>query len=240
MIDLFLSSLPNLHTLLIVAPIALLYGVALAALAGWLRCVRGMRTAYTRKIFHFGIFTMATVVHLIWNLPGVTVLGLVTTSIVLFAVWRGGGFPLYEALARPSDAPHRTLFIIVPLLTTMFGGIATNTFFMPYAYIGYLVAGWGDAVGEPVGSKWGRHRYKVPSMSGVPAQRSIEGSLAVFLVGSTSAIIGLHVYGATPPNAVLIGLACGFAGALAEAFSTHGLDNFTTQVAAAATAYMLG
>jgi phytol kinase len=238
-LELFLSSLPSLHTLLVVAPIAFAYGAATAAFVGWLRCGRNVRTAYTRKIFHFMIFTMATIVHLVWQLPGVTVLGLVTTSIVLYGVWRGDGFAFYEALARPSDAPHRTLFIIVPLITTILGGIAVNSFFARYAYIGYLVTGWGDAVGEPVGSRWGRHRYSVPSLSGVSATRSIEGSLAVFLVGSAAATAGFYAYGNAPEYAVWIGLACGFAGAVVEAFSTHGLDNFTTQVAAAATAILL-
>lgn len=240
MLELFLSSLPSLHTLLIVAPIALAYGIATAALVGWLRCTRNVRTAYTRKIYHFSIFTAATVVHLIWNLPGVTVLGLVTTSLVLYAVYRGAGFPFYEALARPTDAPHRTLFIIVPLLTTMIGGIATNTFFAQYAYIGYMVCGWGDAVGEPIGSRFGKHQYRVPSLSGVPAKRSLEGSLAVFLFGSAAALIGFHGYGHPPQNALIVALACGLAGAIVEAVSTHGLDNLTTQVAAAAVATLLG
>jgi phytol kinase len=239
-LDLFLSSLPSFNTLLIVAPIALLYGAGAGFLVGWLRCVRNVRTAYTRKIFHFAIFTMATVVHLIWKLPGVTVLGIVTTSIVLYAVWRGNGFPLYEALARPSDAPHRTLFIIVPLLTTMIGGIATNILFARYAYIGYLVCGWGDAVGEPVGSRWGRHRYRVPSLGGVPAQRSVEGSSAVFLTGSLASMVGFYAYGQPPEHAILIGFACGLAGAIVEAVSTHGLDNLTTQLAASAVASLLG
>jgi phytol kinase len=169
----------------------------------------------------------------------VTVLGVVTTGIVLYAVGRGDGHPLYEALARPTDAPRRTLFIIVPLATTALGGIATNTFFPGYAFIGYLVCGWGDAVGEPVGSRWGRHRYRVPSLSGVPATRSFEGSAAVFMVGSAAAMIGFVSSGHTHTHAALIGVACGFAGAVVEAVSNHGIDNFTTQVAAAAAAQLL-
>jgi phytol kinase len=239
-LDLFLSSLPSLRTLLVVAPIALLYSSAVAWMVGWLRCVRNVRTAYTRKLFHFTIFTMATLVHLRWGLPGVTVLGTVTSLIVLYGVWRGSGNRFYEALARPSDAPHRTLFIIIPLLTTIIGGVLTNTFFPVYAYVGYLVCGWGDAVGEPVGTRWGRHKYRVPSLSGVPAARSLEGSLAVFVVGSAAAIIGFYAYGHPPRNAVLVGIACGLAGAIVEAVSTHGLDNLTTQVAAAAVATLLG
>jgi hypothetical protein len=45
--------------------------------------------------------------------------------------------------------------------------------------------------------------------------------------------------GLTTDTAIWGGIACGGAGALVEAVSTHGLDNFTTQVAAAATAAWL-
>lgn len=237
--DIFLSSLPSFATLAIVAPLAFLYTAVVATLVGYLRQIQGVRTAYTRKIFHFSIFTAATIVHLLWHLPGVTVLGLVVTSFVLYAVFRGDGFPLYEALARPTDAPHRTLFVMVPLLTTMLGGIASNIFFPRVAYIGYLVCGWGDAVGEPVGSRWGRHTYRVPSLSGVPATRSLEGSTAVFLVGAIAAAIGFYAADHTLGHAALLGLAAGLAGALIEAVSNHGLDNFTTQLIAAATAFFL-
>ena len=33
---------------------------------------------------------------------------------VFFAVWRGPGNMLYEAMAREKDEPHRTFFILVP------------------------------------------------------------------------------------------------------------------------------
>lgn len=239
MLDLFLSSLPTTRVLLIVAPIALAYVALVAWLVGYLRTSRLVRTAYTRKLFHFLVFTGVSVVHLIWHLPGVTVFGMVSTIVVIYAVKRGDGFALYEALARPADEPHRALFIIVPLVTTALGGIATNSFFAGYAYVGYLVCGWGDAVGEPVGSRWGRHTYRVPSFAGVSAQRSIEGSAAVFVTGSMAAIIGLIAGGLLAPTAITVGVACGAAGALVEAVSTHGLDNFTTQVAAAAVAALL-
>lgn len=239
MLELFLSSLPSLRVLLTVAPLATAYVVLVGWFAGHLKTRRSVRTAYTRKIFHFLIFTGVTVVHLIWHLPGVTVFGIIATLIVIYTVVRGDGFPLYEALARPGDAPHRTLFVIVPLATTALGGIATNSLFAPYAFVGYLVCGWGDAVGEPVGSRWGRHRYQVPSLAGVKAQRSIEGSGAVFVVGAVAAAIGLSAAGFVTSIAIAVGIACGAAGALVEAVSTHGLDNFTTQVAAAAIAAML-
>src|SRR5690606_20507341 len=106
---------PSVDTILVVAPIALLVGIAAAALASRLRA-RGVRTPYTRKVFHFTIFTAASVIQLLGGVGGVVVFGSVVALIVLFAVWRGEKHPFYEALARPNDVPRRTLFIIVPLV----------------------------------------------------------------------------------------------------------------------------
>lgn len=231
--------IPDARTAALLVPAAALYAIAAAWLAGWLRTRRRVRAPYTRKVFHFAIFTMAGVVHLVWGLPGVATFGAVVAAAVLYATLRGDGFPFYEALARPTDAPRRTFFVLVPLATTALGGIVDNLLFADFALIGYLVAGWGDAVGEPVGTRWGRHRYRVPSLAGVPATRSLEGSAAVLVMGCIAATLGLLVWGHPPADALLIGLACGAAGALVEAFSSHGLDNLTVQVAASAVAAWL-
>ena len=220
-------------------PASIVYAVAAAALAGYLRVSRGVRTPYTRKIFHFTIFTAAGLLQIKLGLPAVVIFGSVTSAIVLFAVWRGDGFPFYEAMARPSAAPRRTLFILIPLMTTAFGGVVSNLLFPAWAFVGYLVCGWGDAVGEPVGTRWGRHRYSVPSMGGVKSTRSIEGSLAVFIAGTAATAVALALQGLPTPQIALIAAGSGLAGALVEAISTHGLDNFTVQVAASAAAYFL-
>lgn len=229
--------LPDPALVLWLAPASAAYAGAAAYAAGHLRVRRDVRTPYTRKIFHFAIFTAAGALHLALGLPAVVVFGSVTTAIVLFAVWRGDGFAFYEAMARPSDAPRRTLFILIPLATTAVGGVLSNLAFPAHAFVGYLVCGWGDAVGEPVGTRWGRHRYRVPSMGGVPATRSLEGSAAVFAAGTLATAVALAVIGTPPAALAQIALAAGTAGALVEAVSTHGLDNFTVQVAASAAAY---
>lgn len=198
---------------------------------------RGVRVAYTRKVFHFGIFTGAGAVHAVWGLPGTNVYGGVVAVVVLVAVWLGDGCALYEALARDSDRPHRSLFILVPLATTAVGGLASALLAGPYATVGYLVAGWGDAVGEPMGSRWGRHRFRVPSLAGVPAQRSWEGSGAVLVASWLAATVALGALGAQ--HLLLVALACAVVGTVVEALSHHGLDNLTIQVAASLTALWL-
>lgn len=224
---------PDMALVLRLVPLSILYGLGWAAVVAILHR-RGIAVAYTRKIYHFAVFTAAGVVHLIWQLPGVMVFGTTMALLVIAAVFHGPQNPLFLALARPRDEPHRRTFILIPLATTAAGGVLINILFPRFAYIGYLVCGWGDAVGEPVGMRWGRHRYRVPSMRGVPAERSIEGSAAVFLVGSIAATLGLQAgFGGSIPHLVGLGLTAGIVAALVEAVSTHGLDNFTIQVAVA-------
>ena len=209
-------------------------GWAAATLRG-----RGVRVAYTRKIFHFGIFSGAGVVHMAGGLPATNAYGGVVAALVLWAVIRGDGNPLYEALGRDTDRPRRSFFILVPLVTTAAGGLLAALLAGPYATVGYLVAGWGDAVGEPVGARWGRHPYRVPSLRGVPARRTWEGSGAVLIVGVAAAWTALAGLGLPPSQAWLPALAAGVAGAVVEAVSHHGTDNFTVQVAASLTALLL-
>lgn len=221
-----------------VAPPALLWGLGALWLAGWLKTRRGLRSGYSRKIFHFLIFAAATVTHLAEGLPGVLVFGTMTGLVIGYALLRGDGHLLYEAMARASDRPHRTWYIVVPFIATLMGGLTANLLFPSGAAVGYLVTGVGDAIGEPVGTRWGRHRYRVPSRRSVPVTRSVEGSAAVFLV-SFGAVLLLGWHGAVQPFSGLLITAAGIAlaVALAEALAPHGVDNFVLQVLASGLAH---
>jgi phytol kinase len=221
------------------AVLSLLFVGAAAWWVGWLRIERRVEAPYTRKIFHFVIFTAAGATHLWKGLGELIVFGSIVSCFVLYAVRRGAGFPFYEALARPSDAPRRSLFVLIPLATTAVGGLVSSLLFGSFAFVGILVAGWGDAIAEPIGTAWGRHRYRVPSLGGVAATRTLEGSAAVLLVGGLAATIGLTLAGVAMPAALWVGLACGLTGAALEAISHHGLDNLTVQIVASATAWLL-
>lgn len=218
-------------------------GLLAAALAGWgagrLRTRRGWPAAYTRKVFHFLVFTLAGAAHLAWGRPGAVAFGSAVAACVAWAAWRGRGQPFYEALARPADEPRRTLFVLVPLATTALGGVLANLWFPRHAVVGYLVCGWGDAVAEPVGARWGRRTYRVPSLAGVDAERSLEGSASVLVVGTAAAAVGLAAGGAAPAVALTRGGLCALAATVVEAASTHGADNLTVQLAAAGAAALL-
>ncbi len=237
--DFLILALPDFKSVVILGPLFALYTGLGAVLVGRLRMRRRIRTPYTRKIFHFIIFSAAGVIHLLKGLPEVVLFGSIVCAWVLYAVVRGDGFPFYEAIARPQDAPHRTFFILIPMLTTLLGGLTANILFGRTALVGYFVCGWGDAVGEPVGAQWGKHRYRVPSLLGVKASRSLEGSTAVWLAGSLVAFLAVWAEGLPLPAAAGVALACGTVATAVEAVSTHGLDNLTIQVAAAGTAWLL-
>ena len=237
--DSLIHSLPDPGTILILGPPFLLFTILAAFLAGRLRVKKNIATSYTRKIFHFFIFSAAGAIHLLAGLPEVVLFGSIVCTCVLYAVFRGEGFAFYEAMARPQDSPYRTFFILLPMLTTLLGGALSNLLFGRLALVGYFVCGWGDALGEPVGARWGRHRYRVPSLLGVPATRSREGSASVWLAGTVVAFLSIWAAGYPVPVSLGAALACGTVGAATEAVSTHGLDNLTIQVAAAGTAWFL-
>lgn len=231
--------LPDLHAWLTAGGSGLAVGFGAGLLAGWARARIRVGAPYTRKIFHFLVFSGALFVQRAWGTQGTVAYGSVVAALVLGAVLLGDGFPLYEALARPTDRPHRTLLVVVPLLATALGGVIGNVAVGDFATVGYLVAGWGDAVAEPVGTRWGRHPYRVPTLAGVPARRSLEGSAAVLLAGTLAAWTALALMGFGGWRTVAAAAVCGIVSTGVEAVSHHGLDNLTLQIAASLTAFLL-
>lgn len=234
-----LRFLPSWMDWVRVGPVSLLYVGMASRFSGWLRTGRGLDVAYTRKVFHFAIIPLAGIVQVFVGLPGTVVYGTTVSGFVLHALWRGDRSPFYRALARPSDRPHRSLFIFVPLVMTGLGGVLSNLMFGSLSTVGYWVCGVGDAVAEPVGRRWGHHEYQVPSLAGVPATRSYQGSAAVFAAGAAAACLALSLSGVEGGEVWRVGLACGGVSCGVEAFSNHGLDNLTIQLAASGTAYLL-
>lgn len=191
-----------------------------------------MRTGYTRKIFHFSIFFSVALIQWLWGTPAVCLFGSMTSLVIFYALWKGNGHILYEALAREKDAPRRTYFILTPYLSTLLGGLVTNILFGPVAIVGYLVTGLGDAVGEPIGTRFGKHIYKVPSLSTVKATRSYEGSAAVFCMSIIAILLSITLTPLFSFELIHLGLIPFLAiiCTLIEALSPHGWDNATMQL----------
>lgn len=218
---------------------AVAFGAGL--LAGFVKLRFRVKTNYTRKLFHLLVFTFAGVAAFLGGLEAVLVYGGVATLYVLVAILLDGGNVLYEGVAREDDAPHRSLYILIPFLATAVGGLLGNVWFGPFAVVGYVVAGWGDAIGEPVGVRFGRHPYRVAGLFGA-ARRTVEGSIAILLVSFVAVHVAAVFALSLPWNAALVPSAATAAGVtIVEAVSPRGLDNSTIQlVSTAVAAFLLG
>ena len=223
-------NLPGLPELAFGALLALVWAYSSLSFAGYLKTRLHLRTGYTRKVFHALIFSSAVVVQAFGGFVAVCVFGTMVSLVVGLAVLRGPNDRLYEALAREQDGPARTYYIVIPYFATLIGGLTSNILFGRLALVGYLVGGLGDAVGEPVGTRWGRHRYVVGGRTQVT--KTFEGSIAVLTASSVALFIAVAI---TPElhfdlrSAIalpLIGIVC----TLVEAFSPRGWDNVTMQI----------
>ena len=98
-IGFFVADFPAPQMIAFGGPPSLAWSFTCLWFAGWLKR-NGIRTGYTRKVFHFLIF--GTVAALQWRVgtPAVCLFGGLCTLVIFFAVWRGAGNLLYEAIAR--------------------------------------------------------------------------------------------------------------------------------------------
>lgn len=238
MYEILLQLFPKPEIILIITPITLICILSFLFLSGILKIRYEIKTNYTRKLFHILVFTLAGVFGFFYNHTAVMFYGGITGLIVIFTIIKGDGFVLYEGIAREQDIPHRSFYIGIPFISTAFGGLFNSYLFGQFAIVGYFVAGWGDAVGEPIGIRFGKHKYNVPSLRNVRCQRSVEGSIAIAIMSSIAIFIALFFIGGIElfvliPLSIIIGSIT----AIIEALSPHGIDNFTTQVIATGLSY---
>jgi dolichol kinase len=92
----------------------------------------------------------------------------------------------FAAIDRPEDRPH-TIAWLVSSTVAMFLMIAAWLLVLPkqthlYLPLALFISGVGDALAEPVGLRFGRHKYAVRALgTDQRYTRSLEGSACVFL-----------------------------------------------------------
>ena len=240
-INFFVVNMPSVKGLFLGGTPSLLWALACLSLAGYLKKYKSWKTGYTRKLFHFLIFGSVVFIQWQFGTAGVCLFGAMTSAVIGYAILKGSGHLLYEAMAREKDRPRQTYYIIAPYFATLLGGICGSVFFVHTVIFGYLTAGLGDAIAEPVGVRWGRHKYKTPSLRGVSSERSVEGSGAIFLVSIVAMTIYLRFsseFSFSPWNLAMV-LLIAVASTLAEAFSPHGWDNATMQIVPSGLGFLL-
>jgi phytol kinase len=237
----FLEQLfPPPYVIAIVTPLTIFLIFSFLYVSGTLKLQKNIKTNYTRKIFHFLVFTVAGVIGFFFGFSAVMLYGGITALIIIYIIYLGENHVLFEGIGREQDEPHRRMYIGLPFIATAIGGLINNIVFLELALVGYLVAGWGDAVGEPIGVRFGMHRYKCPSLRGVYCERSIEGSSAILVMSAVATAVALFFIGGFSWwMIVVVAIISGTATAFVEAVSPHGLDNLTTQVVAVSVCYVV-
>jgi phytol kinase len=139
---------------------------------------------------------------------------------------------IFHGYARETEAPGAAGQIWLPWLAAAYGLGLVDALFADWTITrtAALLLGFADGIAEPVGSRFGRHRFAVlDPLFGGQRTRSLEGSLAVFL---TSLVVMLCCANA-PLSISLFGAAslAALGVAFCEAVTPHGLDNFTIPVA---------
>lgn len=228
----FYDNLPSLQLLCWLFPISIIWSFLALFIAGFCKQNLNWKTGYTRKLFHFFIFISAFFYQKYFGLPGVFILGWSVTIVLVYACIKGNRNLFYEALAREKDAPYRTKYIIYSYLATFCGGVLSNLLFGKFAIFGYAVTGIADAIAEPIGTRFGKHTYRVFSFDkNKNSYRSIEGSIVVF-VASFISIIAVafltNTYSINYPLLFVVAIVC----TLVEAFSPSGFDNMLLQMVA--------
>jgi len=178
----FISGLPELNSVIVLLVVFTAWAFLCSKIAAYLKTNRALKTGYTRKAFHFLVFISASVINLILGFSGVCLFGIIVSFFIFYALLKGKASGLYLALARETDHPHSTLYIFIPYLSTLIGGILINYFFPDLVIIGYLICGIADASGEVIGTMYGKHVYKVKLLNIHKAVKSLEGSGSILII----------------------------------------------------------
>ena len=136
---------------------------------------------------------------------------------------------MYAAFDRPEDRPHTMKWLFTQYLATYMVAVPLYFYFhhigMPQLLmLIILVNAIGDGLAEPIGVKWGKHKYKVKALfTRQTYTRSIEGSACVFITAVLVLLGFQHLF--TTPQLITALLVFPIGVTLAEAYSPHTWDS---------------
>ena len=229
----FISGLPDVTSVVVLLVIFTTWAFLCSKVAAYLKTKKALRTGYTRKAYHFLIFISAAVINLKFGFTGVCLFGIIVSCFIFYALFKRKASGLYLALARENDFPNSTLYIIIPYLSTLMGGILINYFYPGFVIIGYLICGIGDASGEVIGTKYGNHTFRVKLLNIHKSVKSLEGSGSIFIIS----FLIYFVYSIITHQAINLGImglifSSSLIVTVAEIITPKGFDNLTIQIIA--------
>ena len=169
---------------------------------------KNVKVNYTRKVIHVSYFMIPQLLDILlieyeknkytefWNVWIILFLLLLLAEPVRNKISLID--TMFKAVDRPEDRPYTLIWFSSQIITTLIVIIPFSVYFsridkIGFVFIPILVNGLADGLAEPVGIRFGRHKYKTRAcLSSREYTRSFEGSLCVFLV---TLIIILCYYG---------------------------------------------
>ncbi len=205
--------------------------------AGRLVLHRGLRVNDSRKLVHFALFLLPVVLDRALGTAGSAAAGAMSAAVTLallvcFTEAARTRVPAFEvafaSFDRPEDRPH-TLFWLATQTVAGYAVIAPmlvlfhRAELMALVPIPILINGIGDGLAEPIGVRFGRHKYRVRAIgSDRVYTRSLEGSACVFL--ASVAILCAFAFALSPVQLAVALAVIPLAMTLAEAWSPHTWD----------------
>jgi dolichol kinase len=214
---------------------ALLGGIAYGC--GLLVRHREVKVNYTRKVNFFALYLIPMLVdHFSATVNSSEVAAVRAVFFMVFMALflkpirervklAGTMFLSYD---RPEDRPYTMFWLISQLLAGYAVLIPMQILFRKLGFadlifIPVLVHGLGDGLAEPVGVRFGKHKYSCRSLFNKRRYtRSLEGSACVFLAGLLAVLLFHASF--TPVQFIAALLIVPIGMTLAEAFSPHTWD----------------
>ena len=205
--------------------------------SGSLVYYKGIKVNYTRKINHFALFFVPMFLDkFIPVKPSLelliigSILAVAGLIIYIKPVRIKSNFiqRMFLSFDRPEDRPNTLLWLSTQ---TAFGFLVLIPFIILFYTSGYeyliiipiLVNGIGDGLAEPVGVRFGKHKYQTYALfSKIKYERTLEGSACVFI---TSVVVILFFQsGFTSSEFIYVIIIFPIVMTLSEAFAPHTWD----------------
>lgn len=213
-------------------------GLGLVAyLCGLLVRYKRVRVNYTRKVNFFALYLVPMLVDYLMPYKASqlgSVLHTCLFMVILLAFIRPvrERFPLaatmFSSYDRPEDRPYTLLWLTIQLIAGYLVIIPMSACFARIGlskmmFIPVLVHGLGDGLAEPVGVRFGKHKYATRALfSDRRYTRSLEGSACVFAAGVLAVVLFRASF--TPAEFAGALLTLPITMTLAEAVSPHTCD----------------
>jgi dolichol kinase len=174
----------------------------IAYIAGLCVEFRNFRVNYARKVNFFALYLIPFAMDRLFPYERTIGTAIVTSGLsaaMLATMWKPLRLrvPLFQTMFssfdRPEDRPHTLLWLSTQIVAGYAVLIPMSLVFARYGmaeliFIPLLIHGLGDGLAEPVGIRFGRHKYSTRTFLSRTRRhtRSYEGSACVFVVGIAS------------------------------------------------------